>query len=355
MRIALLCPLWERVPPPAYGGIEAVVSLLAEGLVERGHRVTLYASGDSITAAELRSVHPRSLRTDAEVVNPHLLDWSNAFLCAREASRFDLIHNHAGELPMLLAEFVRTPMLTTSHGPKIANGELIWETYAGHYNTISRAAKEGLPNRGYLGVVYNAVDVASFPFSEGKDDYLLFLSRISPEKGTHHAIELARRLGRRLVIAGKVDRLDREYFAAQVEPQIDGGLIQFFGEADAQQKRELFVRARALLHPITWPEPFGLVMAEAMACGTPVIALDRGSAPEVVAHGETGYVVRDVDEMAEAVLLLDRIDPRRCREHVAAHFDVPQMVDGYLTLYERILSGQATSDLDGLVGKGIVA
>jgi len=345
LRIALLCPLWERVPPPAYGGIEAVVSLLAEGLVERGHQVTLYASGDSITSAELRAVYPRSLRTDPGVVNPHYYDWSSVFLCAREAHRFDVIHNHAGELPMLLAEFLPTPMLTTSHGPCIPDTDLIWGSYKGYYNTISRAAKTGLPDRGYLGVVYNAVDVASFPYSEDKDDYLLFLSRISPEKGTHHAIEVARRLRRRLIIAGKVDRVDREYFAEQVEPKIDGQLVQFVGEADAQQKRELFVRASCLLHPVTWPEPFGLVMAEAMACGTPVVAFSQGSVPELVVHGETGYVVRDVDEMADAVGLLDRIDRRRCREHVARNFDVPQMIDGYVALYERIITGEAKASL----------
>lgn len=347
MRIALLCPLWERVPPPAYGGIEAVVGLLADGLVERGHEVTLYASGDSLTTARLRAVHPRSLRSDPEVVNHQFYDWLNVVTCVEEAGEFDIVHNHAGELPMLLAGIQPTPMLTTSHGPPIADGGVIYDRYVGYYNTISRAAKEGLPDRGYVGVVYNAIDVASFPYTEQKDDYLLFLSRISPEKGPQHAIEAARRLGRRLVIAGKVDRVDEQFFAEEIEPQIDGRSVVYFGEADARQKRELFARASCLLHPITWPEPFGLVMAEAMACGTPVIAFRRGSAPELVVDGQTGYVVDDVDEMAAAVRELGRIAPLQCREHVARRFDIPQMVDGYLAVYQRILAGRAGPASDG--------
>lgn len=338
MKIALLCPLWERVPPPAYGGIEAVVSLLAEGLVERGHEVSLYASGDSLTAAELRAIHPTSLRTDPAVEHPNFFEWSNIFRCAREAAEFDVVHNHAGELPMLLARYLPTPMLTTSHGPPFSDAGLIWQEYVGYYNTISRAAKEGLPDRRYLGVVYNAVDVASFPYVEEKDDYLLFLGRISPEKGTHYAIEVARRLKRRLIVAGKVDKVDREYWDEEIEPQIDGELVTYFGEADAEQKRALYGKASVLLHAVTWPEPFGLVMAEAMACGTPVIAFAKGSIPEVVADGQTGFVVDTVDEMADAVTQLGRIDPRACREHVERNFDIPQMIDGYVAAYERVLA-----------------
>lgn len=330
-----------------------MVGLLADGLIERGHQVTLYASADSLTSAELRTVCPSSLRTVPGIVNPQFYEWRNVALCLSEAGGFDLVHNHAGELPMLLANLIRTPMLTTSHGPKLADSDHVWETYAGYFNTISCAAKVGLPDRGYVGVVYNAVDVASFPYVEEKDDYLLFLSRISPEKGTHHAIEVARRTGRRLIVAGKVDRVDQQYFAEEIEPRLDGQQIKFVGEADAESKRHLFAHARCLLHPITWPEPFGLVMAEAMACGTPVVAFGQGSVPELVVHERTGYVVHELDGMVEAVTQVHKIDPRDCREHAARLFDVPQMVDGYVAVYQRILSGRARLDDEGSARQAI--
>ncbi|MGH2457597.1 MAG: glycosyltransferase family 4 protein, partial [Chloroflexota bacterium] len=271
------------------------MGLLANGLVERGHQVSLFASGDSETAATLHAVHPHSLRTDPSVAVPFVYECASVLDCAREAKSFDVIHNHAGLLPMFLAELLPTPMLTTLHGPLPAGSELAWRHYDGFYNTISRAAKQGLPERGYVGAIHNGVDVACFPFRAKKDDYLLFLGRISPEKGVHHAIDVARRLGRRLIVAGKVDRVDRTYFSRSIKPRIDGGLISFIGEADAQRKRTLLASAAGLLNPITWSEPFGLVMVEAMACWTPVIVFNRGSAPEVVIHGETGYVVGDLE------------------------------------------------------------
>jgi len=181
------------------------------------------------------------------------------------------------------------------------------------------------------------VDVASFPFHAAKEDYLLFIGQIASIKGAHLAVEVARRLGMRLIIAGKVDPRNRQYFAETIEPYIDGKQIQFLGEV-GYEKRELYANARCLLMPICWEEPFGLVMAEAMACGTPVIAFNRGSAPELIVDGETGYIVRDADEMADAVGRLDRLDPHRCRQHVQENFDTPIMVQRYLEVYERILA-----------------
>lgn len=345
MRIAQLAPLWERVPPLRYGGTEAVVSLLADELVRRGHQVVLYASGDSETLAELRSVYPRSLRmaeVEGVIHSPAGYEWVHVANALKDHAQFDIIHNHSGELPMAMSSVVPTPMLSTLHCAITPDAQFVWANYPWFYNTISRASKRTCPDRNYLGFVYNGIDVASFPYDEDKEDYLLFLSRISPEKGPVTAIQVAKMLGKKLIIAGKVDKVDREYYHRVVEPLIDGNLIHFFGEANGEQKRELYRKAMVVLMPLDWEEPFGLVMAEALACGTPVIAFPRGAAPEIIRDGVTGYLVGSVEEMARAVYRLDRIDPKVCRQHVQEHFDVPIMADGYLDLYERILQMAGT-------------
>jgi glycosyltransferase involved in cell wall biosynthesis len=339
MRILQVAPLSERVPPPAYGGTEAVVSVLTDALVKAGHEVVLRASGDSLSLAEVRSVYPRSLRTAEGVGNCTPYDSVHAAQAVGDTGEFDIIHNHAGEPVMALAALVDVPMLTTMHCLITPDTKIVWEHYDGHYNTISHAQQRTVPplNRPrYAGVVHNGIDVASFPFIERKDDYLLCLNRVAPEKGTHLAIEAARRVGRKLIIAGKVDRVDRDYYEALVKPHVDGRDIVFVGEADYRAKRELYARAACALMPITWEEPFGLVMVEAMACGTPVIAFARGAAPEVIAHGETGFLVENVESMVEALAKIDSIDAFSCRRHVKANFDVPFMVEGYLRLYREI-------------------
>ena len=344
MKILQIAPLWERVPPPGYGGTEAVVSVLTDALVRAGHEVVLRASGDSITLAELRSVYPRSLRT-AAIKHGTPYDWVHVAEAIADAAEFDIIHNHAGEPVMALAGLVNVPMLTTMHCPITSDTRIVWQHYSGYYNTVSRAQISTVPPLGrprYAGVVYNGIDVASFPFSERKDDYLLCLNRVAPEKGTHLAIEVARRAARKLIIAGKVDRVDREYYEAAVKPLVDGRDVVFLGEADHRLKRELYARAACVLMPICWEEPFGLVMVEAMACGTPVIAFARGAAPELIVDGETGFLVRDVDSMLEALGKIDAIEPTRCRQHVQANFDVPVMVEGYLRLYREIVGAPAT-------------
>ncbi|HZP56271.1 MAG TPA: glycosyltransferase family 4 protein [Dehalococcoidia bacterium] len=341
MRILQLAPLWESVPPPAYGGTEAVVHLLTEELVRMGHDVTLVASGDSLTAARLAPVFPRSLRRADDLADRNPYDWAH-IAHAIDLSRcgFDVVHNHAGELAMAMAPLAGAPMLTTTHCLTTADTRFIWRRYRGAYNTISRSQRAHFDQVGtgarFMGHVYNAIDVASYPFQREKGEDLLFLSRLAPEKGPHLAIAVAKRLGMRLILAGKVDRFDRDFFEEVVRDQIDGEQIVFVGEADARRKRDLYRNARCLLMPLTWEEPFGLVMPEAMACGTPVIALRRGSAPELIVHGETGFVVDTVDEMADAVLDLGRIDPARCRDHVQAEFSVERMARAYLRLYEAL-------------------
>jgi len=278
------------------------------------------------------------------VADPHPYEWVHAVEAIKDAQEFDIIHNHDGERVMALASLVDVPMLTTMHCLIQPDSRFIWERYRGFFNTISHAERATIPpleGPRFASVVYNAVDVASFPFRAEKEDYLLFIGQIASIKGAHLAVEVARRLGMRLVIAGKVDPSNRQYFAEAIEPYIDGKQIQFLGEV-GHEKRELYANARCLLVPICWEEPFGLVMAEAMACGTPVIAFNRGAAPELVVDAETGYIVRHVDEMVDAVGRLDRLDPHRCRQHVQENFDAPIMVQRYLEVYERILAWQTS-------------
>ncbi len=339
MKIAQLCPLWETVPPKAYGGIELVVSLLTDGLADKGIQVTLFASGNSESKGELRALFPLALReleqNDGNIAP--LYELAHLAWALDQASDCDLIHNHCGYPTMLLSRFTDIPILTTHHGNSSFNFAPAWTSYTGHYVTISHAAKGCLPDKNYLGVVYNGIDCESFKLADEKEGYLLFLSRISPEKGTHHAINVAKKLGMKLIIAGKVDKVDREYFQKQVAPNIDGKLIQFVGEANTEQKRELYAKASCLLFPITWEDPFGLVLPEAMASGTPVIAFPLGSVPEIVLDKETGYIVDDEKEMIEAVKKLDKIDPKRCRNHVEENFSVDRMIEDYIAAYEYIL------------------
>ncbi|MHB8376370.1 MAG: glycosyltransferase family 4 protein [Dehalococcoidia bacterium] len=342
MRILQIAPLWETVPPPAYGGTEAVVSVLTDELVRMGHDVTLAASGDSRTRAKLLSVYPRSLRRADDLTDRNPYDWSHIATALEHAREYDVIHNHTGELLMAMSNLVSTPMLTTTHCMTTHDTEFIWRRYRRAYNTISRWQQAHFgrvaPQARSMGHVYNAIDVETFPFEPAKSDDLLFLSRVAPEKGPQYAVEVAKRTGRRLIIAGKVDNYDRQFFEEVMRDLIDGEQIVFFGEADAAQKRELYARAMCLLMPITWDEPFGLVMPEAMACGTPVIAFNRGSVPEIIVHGRTGFIVDTAGEMADAVSEVRRIDPHACREHVREHFSPATMAANYVRVYERLVA-----------------
>jgi glycosyltransferase involved in cell wall biosynthesis len=337
MRIGMIAPLEMRVPPVGYGGTELVVSLLTEELVRRGHRVTLFASGDSQTQASLVAGCERFLRGTER--DKGILTMLSVTACLERADEFDLIHNHTCFEGLATAGLVRTPVLTTLHGGLAGDWLLLFERYRGWYNTISHSAKRLLPPRPrFAGVIHNAIDVKSYPFNGGaRDEELLYLSRISPEKGTHLAIEVARSTGRRLVIAGNVDHVDRAYFESRVAPQVDGDQVRYVGEADASMKRALLARARCLLAPVTWDEPFGLFLVEAMACGTPVVATRRGSIPEVIEHGVTGFVVDSLEEARAALDRLDAISPEACRKRAEERFDVPRMADDYVAAYERIL------------------
>ncbi|MFB2938211.1 glycosyltransferase family 4 protein [Aerosakkonemataceae cyanobacterium BLCC-F154] len=343
MRIAQVAPLWERVPPPAYGGIELVVSLLTDELVRRGHEVTLFASGDSLSLAKIESVHPRAIRLDPNVKEYSIYEMLQLSQVYQRASEFDIIHSHVGHPALPYAKLVKTPTVHTLHGIFTYDHEKIF-THAKEqpYISISHTQKEPRLGLNYVANVYNGIDVDSHKFYPQPDrpPYLAFLGRMSPEKGPHHAIAIAKAVGLPLKMAGKVDAVDAEYFETEIKPHIDGEQIQYSGEANHIQKNQLMGRALATLFPITWREPFGLVMVESMAAGTPVVAINLGSTSEVIADGKTGFLCNDVAECVEAVKKIEKIDRQACREHIANNFSVKQMTDGYEAVYQQILTGR---------------
>lgn len=339
MRIAQLAPLDEAVPPKRYGGTERVVSWLTEELVRRGHEVTLFASGDSHTAAELVPVVARAARPNGDVdsLSARMLQLG---LLARRAQRFDVVHSHIDLFGF--PGLVDLPALSTMHGRLDVGlyGPLL-RTFARHpVVSISDAQRVPVPDAGWIGTVYHGLPLDEYPYTEARGDYLCFVGRMSPEKRPHVAIDIARRVGARLVLAAKVDHVDREYFEAMVRPRLREPGIEFVGELGEDDKVELMRHARALLFPILWPEPFGLVMIEALACGTPVLTRRCGSTPEVIADGVVGFVCDSDRELERAVLEVDRIERRRCRLHVEERFSAARMAHDYERLYERVAWAQ---------------
>jgi glycosyltransferase involved in cell wall biosynthesis len=344
MRIAQVAPLWECVPPPAYGGIELVVSLLTDELVRRGHEVTLFASGDSTTLAHLESVHPRALRLDDTVKEYGMYELLNLSRVFEQAGDFDIIHSHVGCAALPLAQVVNTPVLHTLHGVFTPDGRHMFH-HARHqpYVSISQAQIEPELDLNIVSTVYNGIDVDQFNFYAQADQpqYLAFLGRMSPEKGPHHAIAIAKATGIPLRMAGKVDPVDRAFFEAEVLPHIDGEFIKFQGEANHAQKNELMGRAVATLFPITWREPFGLVMVEALAAGSPVVAMAMGSVPEIIAHGKVGFQCNTVEECVAAVQQIGTIDRAVCRQHVQTNFSAASMTTGYEAAYQKLIYPQS--------------
>ena len=352
MRIAQLAPTYERVPPRTYGGTELVVGLITDELVARGHDVTLFASGDSRTDARLRSVTPEPVRygsTTADgLTHSEYLQLANAqaaFLGAADGE-FDLVHNHAGVEGMVLAATSDTPVISTMHNPFSPRTQPIWDAYPWFHHAVSAASARTFPEHGALPPIHHGIDVSAIrpdvrPRHRGPEDdegYLLFLGRFSPAKGADRAIEAARRAGRRLLLAGKVDPHDTNHVRTAVEPWLDGDRIRVVGEVGGEAKRSLLAGADALLFPIEWDEPFGLVMVEALAAGTPVIGFRRASVPEVVEHGRSGFVVDDVDGMVEAIGRVDEIDRAACRRSAEERFTVGRMVDDVEAMYRSMLA-----------------
>lgn len=336
MRIAINSPIWVRVPPVRYGGIEMIIHILTDELVKMGHDVTVYASGDSIVNAKLKHVYDEPEGNRIHLSIPEMLHGVQAY---KEADNYDLIHDHTNCGPVF-AGFVKTPVLVTLHGDFNDDTRRFYSNFAfdAYYNSISDYQRQCFPDLNYVGTVYNAINIDEYEFKKNKDDFLLSLSRICFQKGTHLAIEAALKSGNRLMITGKIDSgLDRAYFKEKVEPLIDDENIVYLGETSNDEKKDLLAKAKCLLFPIQWAEPFGLVMVEAMASGTPVIALRNGSVPEVVEDGVTGFIVDDIDGLIESIWKLDQISPNDCRERVVKNFSPEKMAQEYLKLYKMII------------------
>ena len=341
MRIAQIAPPWFAVPPERYGGIEWVVALLADGLADRGHETTLYASGGSVTRANLVTVFEEP--PGAQFIGDPWYDTVHAVTAYSAASAYDLVHDHSGLVGPAIGGFVDVPVVHTLHGPFTDKAKHLYQLLSGRvwFVAISQAQRSFCPDLSYVGTVHNGIDVSRYPFRADKEDFLLFLGRINREKGPELAVEVAHRTGRKLVIAGKkAEDFEKVYWDEVVAPRLDGS-EEILGEITVDEKADLLARAAAVLFPIQWPEPFGLVMTEAMATGTPVIAFANGAAPEVIVHGKTGFLVDTLDEMCEAVERVGEIRPEDCRAHVEAHFSADVMVEGYLRCFERVLSAGA--------------
>ena len=348
MRIAQVAPLYESVPPRYYGGTERIVSYLTEELVAQGHDVTLFASGDSRTAAELAPVCPRSLRLDPGCIDQlahHLLMLEQVL---QRADEFDVIHFHVDYLHFPLSRRARYPHVTTLHGrldlPDLA--PLYEEFDEEPLVSISDSQRLPLPWVNWLATVYHGLPRGLYRFHPERGSYLACLGRISPEKRIDRAIEIAKQVGIPLRIAAKVDKADQEYFDTVIEPLLHDPLVEFVGEIADDEKNAFLGNAHALLFPIDWPEPFGLVMIEAMACGTPVIAYSHGSVPEVMEQGRTGYIVEGLDDAVEAVRRLPRLSRARCREVFEERFTAARMARDYVAVYERLVARPVALDAE---------
>jgi glycosyltransferase involved in cell wall biosynthesis len=333
MRIAMLAPIGEKVPPSGYGGTERVVAWLCDGLIARGHQVVLYATADSPTSAELKGWPERPLRGWLPASCHVAMEMAHLLRAEADLAGYDIVHCHLGFETAALSRSWRVPSLHTLHGaifphqvPAMAQlPDLTWIA-------LSEAQRAPVPEASWAATIPHGIPVDDYPFSADKDDYVLHLGRIAPEKGTHLAIAAAKAAGLPLVIAAKVDPADEAYFASEIAPQIGPG-VHFVGEVAGEAKGELLRRARALLFPIQWEEPFGLVMAEAMACGTPVVATPRGSVPEVVVDGRTGILADDVAGLAAALRRSVLLNAGVCRRHVETRFSVARMVRDYERVY----------------------
>lgn len=334
MKIAVLAPVAWRTPPRHYGPWEQMASNLTEGLSKAGIDVTLFATGDSVTSGKLDAVisegYEENRNQDAKVVE--CLHISNLM---EKAGNFDLIHNHYDFLPLSYSGLIKTPMITTIHGFSSEKIIPVYQKYNDRGSYVSISDSDRHPSLKYLKTVYNGIDTSGFVFNDRPEGYLLFFGRIHPHKGTAEAIQIAIESGRKLLIAGIIQ--DQEYFNERVAPFLNAD-IEFLGAAGPEQRNEVLRGAIALLHPISFEEPFGLSVAEAMLCGTPVIAYQRGSMPELIKHGKTGFLVKDVEEAIAAVGQLETIDRDACREWAISRFSQERMVKDYISLYHQLLS-----------------
>jgi glycosyltransferase involved in cell wall biosynthesis len=341
LKIAILAPITWRTPPKNYGPWEQVASVLTEGLVKKGMDVTLFATGDSLTEGRLASVCPRPIGeypADAKV-------WESLHISQlmERAPEFDIIHNHFDFLPLTYSRLIGTPVITTIHGFSSEEIVPVYKKYNDNCWYVSISDSDRHAGLRYLGTVYNGIDERLFQLGGGGGDgggggnYLLYFGRIHPHKGAHEAIRIAIRTGTKLILCGLIQ--DAAYFDEKVAPLVDGSSIVYKGNVGPEERNQLLGNARALLHPISFEEPFGLSVVEAMMCGTPVIAFERGSMKELIVDGQTGFLVNTIDEAVDAAGNIGAISRMECRRHALAHFSGSIMAERYIELYERILRG----------------
>jgi glycosyltransferase involved in cell wall biosynthesis len=345
MRIAQIAPLAERVPPEKYGGTERVIYHLTEELVKMGHDVTLFASGDSITSAKLVSVYPVSLRKSKlkDIYGYNVYSILNMGLAYASQDKFDIIHDHNPHMGLPVANLAQTPVVMTWHGPFDEQIRYLFSNLKKPYVvSISKSQAAPAPRLNWIGNVYNGLSMEDYPFGEQAGDYLLYVGRVDMEKGLHTAIDAAVRLRMKLVVAAKVDLIVphvREYYEKYILPRLNQhkNLITWVGEVGEPERNELMKNALCILHPITWPEPFGLTVIEAMACGCPVVANNLGSMPELIIHGKTGFLAHSFEEFIAGIQNIRTIDRAFCRQHALNNFSAKKMAQGYLRSYRKAI------------------
>ncbi|MFC1770450.1 glycosyltransferase family 4 protein [Candidatus Margulisiibacteriota bacterium] len=334
MKIAILSPIAWRTPPRHYGPWESVASNIAEGLVRKGYDVTLFATADSITAGQLESVCPTPYEEDKSI-DPKVWECLHISNLMEQADRFDIIHSNYDFLPLTYSSLIKTPLVTTIHGFTSKKILPVYKKYNKNTYYVSISDSDRSPDLDYAATVYNGINMDDFDFYGDHGKYLLFFSRMHPEKGPKQAIEIAKKFQMPLIMAGIIQ--DKEYFEKEVEPHIDGDFIKYIGSVGPDKRSKLLGEAYALLHPIYFKEPFGLSVAEAMACGTPVVAFNLGSMPELIQDKKTGFLVADVQSAVNALSEINDIDRTYCREWVANKFSIDNMIDGYLDVYRKVL------------------
>jgi glycosyltransferase involved in cell wall biosynthesis len=344
MHIAQISPLSEAIPPKLYGGTERVISWLTEELVALGHEVTLFASGDSETSARLIAGWPKALRLDGAIRDANALHLAMLEQVRRQAAEFDILHFHLDYYPFSLFARQRTPFVTTLHGRlDLPEHQLLFNTFDDvPLISISDSQREPVPDARWVQTIYHGLPERLLKPQTIKPSYLAFLGRISPEKGIDSAIRIAERAGLPLKIAAKVDKVDRDYFDREIQPLLHSPHVEFVGEINDKSKSSFLAGAVGLLSPIAWPEPFGLVMIEAMACGTPVIAFNKGSVPEVIDPGVTGFVVENEDEAIAAVARLPQLPRDKIRQRFEQRFTARRMAQDYLSVYRSLMERKAS-------------
>lgn len=352
LRIAQVAPMWVSVPPDKYGGTELVISSLTEELVRRGHDVTLFASGDSKTKAKLVSIYPKALLKDGIPWKETSYDMMNVVRAFERADEFDIIHSHVDLYDQFFIQFIKTPVVSTMHNNMYTKrknaGRIFSYRHFRNHNFVSisyKQRKNDMVKLNFVANIYNGLDPKKYKFNLTPEDKFIWIARIDEVKGVYNAILAAEKLGVRLDIAGRVDEAKLDFFNNQIKPHLNKK-IRYVGEINQKQKPEFFSSAKALLYPIEWEEPFGLVMIEAMACGTPVIAYNRGSVKEVVSEGISGYMVKplgkekinNIDGLVSAMKKIGNIDRKVCYQYFLDNFTASKMADGYEKVYEKILA-----------------